>query len=370
VPVQRPNIASILLRRWFSYVAAALATLLYAGVAILEYAGVVPHHHLPYVTAESYREAAFVLISLGVLGLTLALVAYLTSSISSRLHERDRSLFQSNVALRLRSQELADLNEQLQRMDAERTRFMLMVTHELRAPISTIYSSLDLVRRGYTSPAETQEMLMRAQNRASDLLELISDLLNLSKLQDQVVRRDAVAPIQVGDVLREVAEFVSADAKRQNLTLEVDAAPDLPPVRIAPDQLRLVWTNLLSNAIKYNRPGGSVHVSLQQEGEWVVAVVRDTGIGIPSEGLPHMFEQFYRADNAKLVSAHGTGVGLAIVRRVVENWGGEIGVESEVGAGTTFTFRLPSSGVEAPLGAAPQPSAVHSDRNLPSPQDV
>lgn len=334
-------IASILLRRWVSYVAAGLATLLFAGVSFLEYARVISHHHLPYLRGDRFQDPALLLISVAALALTLALVAYLTSSISARLRERDEDLVQTNMACQLRSQELADLNEQLQRMDAERTRFMLLVTHELRAPISTIYSSLELVRGGYTSPQETQDMLLRAQNRASDLLELISDLLNLSKLRDQVVSREKVKPIQIGDVLREIVDFSSADVQRNNLTLEVDDVLDLAPVRMAPDQMKLVWTNLLSNAIKYNRPGGSVRVSLRQEGERVIGVVRDTGIGISPDDLPHMFEQFYRAGNAKLLSPHGTGVGLAIVRRILQNWGGDIKVESELGSGTTFTFDLP-----------------------------
>jgi signal transduction histidine kinase len=336
-------IASILLERWMSYLTAALATLLFGGVAALQYAGVAHHYHLPYLPGEYYQEIPYLLISVGFLALTLALVAYLTSSISMRLRERDRDLLQSNVACELRSHDLSDLNEQLRRMDAERTRFMLLVTHELRAPVGTIYSSLELVRGGYTSPQETQEMLLRAQNRAADLLELVGDLLNLSKIREQVARREAVAPLQLGDVLRDVVEFVGADARRNHVTLEVDVPTDLAPVRAPPDQMKLVWTNLLSNAIKYNQPGGSVHASLRQDEAHVVGVVRDTGIGIPAKDLPHMFEQFYRADNAKLVSPHGTGVGLALVRRIVENWGGTIQVESELGQGTTFTFVLPQA---------------------------
>jgi signal transduction histidine kinase len=336
-------IASILLERRMSYLTAALAALLYGGVALLEYAGVAHHYHLPYLPGEYFQEVPYLLISVGLLALTLVLVAYLTSSISMRLRERDRELLQSNVACELRSHDLSDLNEQLRRMDAERTRFMLLVTHELRAPISTIYSSLELVRAGYTSPQETQDMLLRAQNRASDLLELIGDLLNLSKIREQVPRREAVAPIQLGDILRDVVEFVGADARRSNVSLDVDIPPDLAPVRAPPDQMKLVWTNLLSNAIKYNQPGGSVHASLRQDAAHVIGVVRDTGIGIPGADLPHMFEQFYRADNAKLVSPHGTGVGLALVRRIVENWGGTIQVESEPGQGTAFTFTLPQA---------------------------
>jgi signal transduction histidine kinase len=248
----------------------------------------------------------------------------------------------------VRSYELTDLNEQLRRLDAERTRFMILVTHELRAPVGTIYSSLELVRAGYTTPQETQEMLARAQTRASELLELIGDLLNLTKLREQPVRRDSLAPMQIGDVLRDVVEFVQPEVTRNNLSLQVDVAPDLAPVRAVAEQMKLVWTNLLSNAIKYNRPGGSILVTLRQDAGQVTCQVRDTGIGIAPEDLPHMFDEFFRADNAKLVSPHGTGVGLAIIRRIVEGWGGKISVESKLGQGTTFTFVLPRADAHSP----------------------
>ena len=341
-------IASILLRREVSYVMAGVAAVLYAAVAGLEYAGVLAHHHLPLFSVELYREPRYLLVSAAAMASTLFIVAYLATSISARLRERERELFASNSTCQVRSYELTDLNEQLRRLDAERTRFMILVTHELRAPVGTIYSSLELVRAGYTTPQETQEMLARAQTRASELLELIGDLLNLTKLREQPVRRDSLAPMQIGDVLRDVVEFVQPEVTRNNLSLQVDVAPDLAPVRAVAEQMKLVWTNLLSNAIKYNRPGGSILVTLRQDAGQVTCQVRDTGIGIAPEDLPHMFDEFFRADNAKLVSPHGTGVGLAIIRRIVEGWGGKISVESKLGQGTTFTFVLPRADAPSP----------------------
>jgi two-component system phosphate regulon sensor histidine kinase PhoR len=278
------------------------------------------------------------------LTLTLAIVAYLVTSIAGRLRERDEMLVEANASCQTRSHELADLNVQLQRMDAERTRFMVLVTHELRAPIATIYSSLELVRGGYTSPVETADMLDRAQKRASELLDLIRDLLDLSRVRKATHAGPsslAVAPFQLSDALKEVVEFVEPEAARHNLSLEVEVAPDLAPVRIPADQAKLVWTNLLSNAIKYNRPGGSVRATVGQDQTRVLGSVSDTGIGIAPDDLPHLFDEFFRADNAKLVAAHGSGVGLSVVRHIIEAWGGRVTVESELGEGTTFRFDLP-----------------------------
>jgi signal transduction histidine kinase len=119
----------------------------------------------------------------------------------------------------------------------------------------------------------------------------------------------------------------------------------LAPVRALPDHLKLVWTNLLSNAIKYGNEGGQVRVSLSQDGQKLFGVVQDTGIGIEPKDLPHVFDEFFRAGNARQVSKHGTGVGLATVKRTIETWDGSIWVESEVGQGSTFTFVLPRADI-------------------------
>lgn len=337
-------IACILLRRKVSLLMTGLAVLLVCGLAALEYSGLLPHYHLPFVSVEMNSNPGHLLAFTLVLTLTLLIVAYLVTSIATRLRERDEMLLDSNASCQLRSQDLAILNAELQRVDAERTRFVVLVTHELRAPIATIHSALELVRGGYTTPAETEDMLGRAQKRATELLDLIRDLLDLSRIRESekaAKPERAIAPLQLAGVLHEVVDFVEPEVARHNLVLEMEVEPDLAQVRIPIDQARLVWTNLLSNAIKYNRSGGSIRIALSQDATSVLGSVSDTGIGIAPDDLPHVFDEFFRAGNAKLISAHGSGVGMATVRRVIENWGGHIAVESELGKGTTFRFSLP-----------------------------
>ncbi len=337
-------IACILLQRKVSLLMTGLAVLLVWGLAALEYSGLLPHYHLPFVSVEMNSNPGHLLAFTLVLTLTLLIVAYLVTSIATRLRERDEMLLESNASCRLRSQDLAILNTELQRVDAERTRFVVLVTHELRAPIATIHSALELVRGGYTTPAETEDMLGRAQKRATELLDLIRDLLDLSRIResDKAAKPErAIAPLQLAGVLQEVVDFVEPEVVRHNLVLEMEVEPDLAQVRVPVDQARLVWTNLLSNAIKYNRPGGRIRVVLSQDATSVLGSVSDTGIGIAPDDVPHVFDEFFRAANAKLASAHGSGVGMATVWRVIENWGGHIAVESELGKGTTFRFSLP-----------------------------
>jgi signal transduction histidine kinase len=335
-------IASILLPRPVSFLMATLGALLFAAVAGLEYAGLLPHYHLPILGGlELYQNGPYLLTVAGVMALTLWLVAYLTSSITARLRERDRALVHSHQTTLAKSRELEAANERLRRIDAERTRFMTLVTHELRAPINTIYTCVELALAGYASPEAVRDILNRVKRRTAELSELISDLLRLARAREEASRDEQLGLVQPADVLQSVVQLMKAEADSKDLFLSVDIDPGLALVRANPDRLKLVWTNLLSNALKYTEPGGIIAVTLKQTAEHLVGTVRDTGIGIPPEDQKRVFEEFYRAENAREVSPVGTGVGLSIVQRIVENWGGKIWVESEPGLGSKFTFVLP-----------------------------
>jgi signal transduction histidine kinase len=339
-------IASILLPRGVSYLMAGLASLLIAAVVGSQSTGLSPHYHLPLLEQEPNSEAIHILVIVMTMAVTLFLVAYLTTSIMTRLRERDRELWESNLTCQIRSGELEELNRELVRVDQERTRFMVLVTHELRAPINTIYSALDLAVSGYAPPEKTRQMLERAQSRADDLLVLIGDLLNLTRVREQEAGTETAELVQLEELLQEAVDFVQVEVEERGISLSVEIEPHLSPVNALPDQMKLVWTNLISNAIKYNRPGGRIEILLEQDERRVTGAVYDTGIGIDSDDLPHVFDEFYRAANAREISPHGTGVGLAIVRRIIENWGGEIEAASDPGIGTRFTFSLPRADAE------------------------
>jgi signal transduction histidine kinase len=183
-------------------------------------------------------------------------------------------------------------------------------------------------------------MLHRAEARAHELLDLIRDLLELTKAR-QIEVLGGGEPIQLAEVLDSVAELMKVEADHKDLFLSVDVAPDVPAVMANAEQMKAVWTNLISNAIKYTEPGGIVVVSLSENPDYVVGTVRDTGIGIAPEDVSKIFEEFYRADNAKAMVLRGTGVGLSIVKRIIESCGGKVWVESELGKGSKFSFMLP-----------------------------
>jgi signal transduction histidine kinase len=335
-------IASILLSRRVSFLMATLAALLFAAVAVLEYTGILPHHHLPILgNVELYRNVPYLLTMVGLMALTLWLVAYMTSSITVKLRDRDRELLHSHRASLAKGRQLERINERLRTIDAERTRFLTLVTHELRAPINTIHTCVELALSGSASPEKVRDILERVKRRTAELSELIGDLLRLARAREEAERDEWVRLVQPSEVLQSVVQLIKAEADSKDLMLSVDIEDELAAVQAHPDRLKLVWTNLLSNAIKYTEPGGIVAVALSQTPTHLVGTVRDTGIGIRPEEEGRIFEEFYRGEAARTISPVGTGVGLAIVQRIIENWGGEIEVESEPGLGSKFTFILP-----------------------------
>jgi signal transduction histidine kinase len=337
-------IASILLSRRTSFAMATLAATLFAAVAGLEYWGILAHHHLPVLgEIELYNQGPYLLMVVGVVALTLWLVAYMTSSISVKLREHDRELLKSHKALVSKSRELEMANERLRRVDAERTRFMLLVTHELRAPISTIHTCVEVALAKHTSPEAVRDILERIKRRTGELVDLIGDLLRLTRAREEASRDEELEITQPAEILQSVVDLMRTEAHSKDLFLSIDIDPGLAPVRANPERLKLVWTNLLSNAIKYTEPGGIVAVALKQADGNLVATVRDTGIGIAHEDQKRVFEEFYRANNARMLCPVGTGVGLSIVQRIIENYGGRIWVESEPGLGSKFTFTLPAA---------------------------
>ncbi len=244
-------------------------------------------------------------------------------------------------ALEEEARELARAKAELQKLEAVEGRFMLSLVHILRAPVAILQNTIQLIRRGYIPPEEQPEMLERAEMRAGELLATLDDLLLLAYLKEGIGLSRAEA-VSLAEVLEGVLATMRPRAERQGVALEVDVRSD-PRVRANPDHIRALWSHLIDNAIRYTPSGGRVTVSLWADPERNLAVgaVSDTGIGIPADEIPRIFEEFYRTEEGKRMQETGTGLGLPIVRQVVETCGGSIEVESEVGRGTTFRFALP-----------------------------
>jgi len=229
---------------------------------------------------------------------------------------------------------------ELERLDRIKSAFTLTVAHELRAPVAAIQSYLRLLLDGYIPVEKQKEYLARAEQRTAEQLELISDLLDLAHLQnpDLRIKRE---PVNLAKSFREVCDLMSSRAQEKRVQFTVSVPKEAPTISADPKHIKQLWSNLVSNAIKYTNEGGAVAVTMAVQDEQVVTSVCDTGIGIAPEELTHIFEEFYRTKAAKACSEMGTGLGLPLVKRIVETYQGHIDMQSTVNEGSTFTVTLP-----------------------------
>ncbi len=244
-------------------------------------------------------------------------------------------------ALEREAAELTRAKEELERLDRFKSTFMFTVAHELRAPLTAVQSFLVAMLKGYVPPEKQTEMLQRTVERTSELLELVDDLLRLSaaRNEQQQLRREVLS---LAEPLEKAFALLKAQASEKRVACALEIR-QRPRVEANADHMVQLWTNLISNAIKYTPPGGRVTVTLEEKDGWAVGTVQDTGIGIAPEEQDRVFEEFYRTPQAKEFEPRGTGLGLPLVKRIVEAHGGVIAVESALGRGSRFTFRLPAT---------------------------
>ena len=263
---------------------------------------------------------------------------------ADRFFDKEDEFLQLAAELVAIAIEDARANETVERLMADRTQFMLRTTHNLRAPLAAARSMLELVAEdsgGKGSP-EQEEYLSRIEQRLWALDQTIAELLALAHTRD--ADRDTVLePVDLTELADYARRTFQAKAARKRVRYAVEAAQDLPEVQGHLALLRQVMDNLVSNAIKYTPAGGEVEVSFSRPaGDRVRIQVRDSGIGIPSSEQDRLFEEFFRATNAKKATPAGTGLGLALVKQAVEHHRGRVTVTSEEGTGTTVVVRLPT----------------------------
>jgi signal transduction histidine kinase len=233
--------------------------------------------------------------------------------------------------------------EAVQNLEEAKRKFVLMVTHELRSPVSVVRSLLGTLGGGYAGPlSEVQaHIIERAARRSEFLQTLIDDLLDLAGGKTGLRTGWVAEPVDLCAIVDGVAERYRIPAEEKHIVFRLDRPEACLRVLANRDELDRAMTNLISNAVKYTPEGGAVTVTLGGEGAAIRLQVQDSGIGIPEEALPHLFEEFYRAPNARAQVKQGTGLGLVIAKDIVTRYGGTIRVDSGEDRGTTFTVLLP-----------------------------
>jgi signal transduction histidine kinase len=278
-----------------------------------------------------------------------------------RFTEGDAAFLEMVAAQGVVAIENAQAYKLLAEMNQEKSKFARITTHELRAPAKVTQSLLTALSDGYAGPlTEAQRDLVgRARRRVQLLQTLVDDLLDLASGKADLRRAERRA-VSLSAATRELATRFEAGAREKQLALKVEVPEDPLNVFTDPADIDRILTNLVSNAVKYT-PAGSVTVRLTGEAGRARLEVSDTGIGISPDALEHVFEEFYRATNAKAMEEAGTGLGLSIVKDLVDRYGGRIDVTSTLGQGTTFTVALPLMQGEVPP-ADGTPALLASER--------
>lgn len=238
--------------------------------------------------------------------------------------------------------ELSEINRRLQEIDQLKSNLLSAVTHEFRTPLTIMHGWLDLLLGEQFGPlsGKQQESLRAVRQSAVRLGRLISNLLAFVEYEHGQPARDFLS-VGLGDVLREVIEELASDCAERKVRMALDLGASLPLVRGDGERLRLLFLNLLENAVKFNQPGGEVRVRTQANPGSLQVGITNTRGEIPPGQLPRLLQPFTQRDMSMTRAAGGLGLGLALVRAILHEHGGELDVESDPGQGTTVRVRLP-----------------------------
>jgi signal transduction histidine kinase len=230
----------------------------------------------------------------------------------------------------------------LQDLHREKSEFMRKVAHELRAPLSAIQSCLQVALEyfGEKLAGKPRELIERAERRSGGLIALVRDLLNLSRA-NEVLQKANFEPLDLGEILESVIELIKPEAQKKQIQISSRLGEDDLSFKGDNGALEEVFTNLLSNAVKYSPSESLVQVRVESTPREIEIAFSDQGIGIPAEDMELLFSEFFRSSNAKAMQVEGTGLGLALSKKIVEFHGGQIEVESELGKGSCFRVKLP-----------------------------
>jgi signal transduction histidine kinase len=218
--------------------------------------------------------------------------------------------------------------------------------HELRTPLASLSTATYLLLQPQLAREQQQQIIHNIHSETLRLNSMAASFLDLARLESGRVQFRK-ASFAVADLLCECQDIMSSKAKEESVDVRVEASDGLAPVEADRDKLKQVILNLLSNAIKYNRPGGSVIMGASAGESGFRISIQDTGVGIPDEAIPHLFEKFYRVHETEGKTS-GTGLGLSICKEIVQGHGGRMEVKSKLGGGSTFAVILPRSGKTQP----------------------
>ena len=346
-------LASILLSIRASYVHATLGAALFTALGVIEhFRPGIPYTLGGYDVTGGAPPWRVLFMEALVLIVALYVAAYLTGTLTRMLRHREEELIAVLTSLRERTGKLQDANARLSEIQSRKESFLHHAAHQLKSPLAAIDSCLGVIVDGLaTDPAKQKELLQRGRARIAQLLQLVSDLLALARAREGIMPDEGRRPVDLNAIVKKVVDIHAMRADQKGVLLVFQPGADLPLLSGTERAFGDMVSNLVSNAIEYTPEGGNVKIKTFVDAEQVVLEVIDTGIGIPEEGRERLFTEFYRAANARKIRAQGTGLGLVIVKEIVEAHGGLIAIESLLDLGTCVRVTLPRAADGQPLPA-------------------
>lgn len=327
--------ASILLSKWESYLQTTFALMLLSLMAFLEYSGYIQHHTLHlniFIEHNLYQDGFYIIRTIFVFVIISYVLVYMTNYIVTRLRKREEDLMLANI--------------QLQKKDSIKNEYVLRVTHDIKGHLATIQSCLSVVVNKILGSLsdKNHDLIYRAYNRTIKVTHFVNTLLKLTHMR--LTGTMQMENFSLKNTLNKAVAAVKIKAKDKTITLNCNIEQSIDKIYGNEFSIEEMVTNLLYNAIKYTNKNGIVTLGVKDKPDNILVEIEDTGIGIPQEELLKVFDEFYRASNAKKIDKDGTGLGLSISKQIVQSHGGNIWVESKEGVGTKFSFTLPKKQTE------------------------
>jgi signal transduction histidine kinase len=338
--------ASIVLNYRAAYLLGTTAVLIAITLVGLEYSNIVPHVNLQgFASPNLYHELGYIIAILVTLTTLIYGSIFMVTAISGELRKRQREVMSLRERLiEQKTSELERATKEIIKLEEEKKRFLLFLSvaaHDLKAPLTAIQGYLWVMLGGYSGELneKQQGMMERSSLRIKELLNLISNLLDIPRIETGQIIQE-MKDVSLLDIITTSVEDLRQIAEDKGLTIIIQLPKKLPKINCADARIKQVMLNLLDNAIRYTQEG-SITVKVSEHDKKIKVEVMDTGLGIPKEDIPKLFQDFFRASNTE---SKGTGLGLAISRRIIEAHNGEIWVESpcsENKCGSNFAFTLP-----------------------------
>jgi signal transduction histidine kinase len=328
-------IGSLILPGAVVYSFAVVFIALFALLITLEHLGILPHHHINgLIDFDLYNNFYFVLAYLSTFTFMIFISVHLANGIARQLYKREKDLVESI--------------KKINAAEKEKQKYIMGIVHELKTPIVAVASYIDLILQKFLGPIDetVEEKLVRAKNRTDEGIQMINDVLNVSKLTlyDQFDEEE----VDINEVVSNVFKRRTAYADSHLIKMKL-ADERTKKEKIKGDKflLDIAISNLLGNSIKYGIDDGRVEVTIKNDGGNVIVEVCDDGVGIPEDEMPKIFKDFYRAKNVKKITTEGSGLGLSVVKKIIDRHDGLINVESpsrmarQDRPGTCISVKLP-----------------------------